>query len=315
MSPAESRPRAVRSSREVERFRLQLLGAAFVAVCVASAPRVLRVEPARAAAPIVGPSGAAAPMASEGLQAGAAGRTCAPGTFIDDGACITLPTDESFGEDPVGAPEGEAVANGHFEKNGKWLAYEQIPRRPDRPADYDAYVYPIPPGLPGGHFVVSGYDLDLPDALQRHGKMRAIGHGAVDLPQRKGTPIKMIALDHQVGDARVIHVGRLFGNSVVTLHTLREGGRTREYVLIFGHLDGYAPGLKPGDAIPEGGLVGYVGDSDSPKLVHLHLEARRVRDGVDGSKLLPGRILLPESTIVCDPRNVLPLKGAPAQPK
>jgi murein DD-endopeptidase MepM/ murein hydrolase activator NlpD len=320
VSAKESPQSPARSSRDVDRFRLQLIGAAFVAICVGTAPRVLRVEPARAATPTVGPA-VANPAASGEANVAAneptagAGRICPPGTFIDDGACITLPTDESFGEDPVGAPEGEAIANGHFEKNGKWLAYEQIPRRPDRPADYDAYVYPIPPGLPGGHSVVSGYDLDLPDALQRHGKMRAIGHGGVDLPQRKGTPIKMMALDHQVGEALVIHVGRLFGNSIVTVHTLREGGRTREYVLIFGHLDGYAPGLKPGDVIPAGGLVGYVGDSDSPKLVHLHLEARRVRDGVDGSKLLPGRILLPESTIVCDPRNVLPLKGAPAQPK
>jgi murein DD-endopeptidase MepM/ murein hydrolase activator NlpD len=317
---AESPKALARSSREVDRFRLQLLAAAFVAVCVGTAPRMLRVEQASAASPTVANTSAGQVPDGNGALAatdapGSPPRTCPPGTFIDDGACITLPADESFGEDPVGAPEGESVANGHFEKNGKWLAYEQIPRRPDRPADYDAYVYPIPPGLPNGHSVVSGYDLDLPDALQRHGKMRAIGHGGVDLPQKKGTPIKMIALDHQVGDARVIHVGKLFGNSIVTVHTVREGGRTREYVLIFGHLDGYAPGLKPGDAIPTGGLVGYVGDSDSPRLVHLHLEARRVRDGVDGAKLLPGRILVPESTIVCDPRNVLPLKGDPAQPK
>ena len=200
---AESPRVAVRSSREVDRFRLQLLTAAFVAVCVATAPRVLRVEPARAASPTVATPGAAPTSESEGAlvataTSGPAARTCPPGTFIDDGACITLPTDDSFGEDPVGAPEGEAMANGHFEKNGKWLAYEQIPRRPDRPADYDAYLYPIPPGLPGGHSVVSGYDLDLPDALQRHGKMRAIGHGGVDLPQKKGTPIKMLALDHRV---------------------------------------------------------------------------------------------------------------------
>jgi hypothetical protein len=233
---------------------------------------------------------------------------CPAGTFPDEGACVVLPDDPAWGEDPVGAPEGEVIPTGHFEKSGRWKAYEQIPRRPDRPADYDAYLYPIPPGLPGGKSVVSGYDLDLPDHLQRRGKMRAVGHGAVDLPQKRGTPIKMIDLDHQVGDAEVIHVGWLMGFSVVTRHTLREGGRTRDYVLIFGHLDAAASGLARGAMLKKDDLVGFVGDTGSPELVHLHLEARRLLDGVDASKLLPGRILAADVSIVCDPRNVLPLK-------
>ena len=298
----------------LDRPRLHLVSAAFLAIAVAGAPRVLRVQSARAATPaqpIVDP----AALPDDALLLAAAGRACPAGTLPDDGACIALPTDESYGEDPVGAPEGEPSENGHHEKSGKWTSYEQIPRRPDRPADYDAYLYPIPPGLPGGHSVVSGYDLDLPDALQRHGKMRAVGHGAVDLPQKKGTPIAMIALDHQVGDAQVIHVGPLMGLSVVTVHTVREGGRTRQYVLIFGHIDHAAAGLKRGDVVRAGDVVAFVGDTGSPELVHLHLEARRVRDGVDGATLLPGRILAADATIVCDPRNVLPLKGDPAQPK
>ncbi len=235
--------------------------------------------------------------------------TCPPGTFPDDGACVSLPDDQSFGEDPVGAPEGDIVAMGHFEKSGAWAAYEQIPRRPDRPADYDRYVYPIPPGLPGGKHVISGYDLDLPDALQRRGrKLRAVGHGGVDLPQKRGTPIHLVKLEHQVGDAVVLHVGTFFGTSVLTRHTLREGGRERDYVLIFGHLEGPAAGLARGQRLAEGALVGYVGDTGSPELVHLHLEARRLRDGVDGEKLVAGRVLQKDVSIVCDPRNVLPLR-------
>jgi murein DD-endopeptidase MepM/ murein hydrolase activator NlpD len=233
---------------------------------------------------------------------------CPDGTFPDDGACIALPDDESFGEDPVGAPEGEVVANGHFDKSGLWRPYEQIPRRPERPADYQAYRYPIPPGLPGGRYVVSGYDLDLPDRMQRRGRMRAVGHGAVDLPQKRGTRIDMIALEHQVGPAEVVHVGWLMGLSVVTRHTLREGGRLRDYVLIFGHLEAPAEGLARGATLQAGETVGYVGDTGSPELVHLHLEARRVRDGITKEALIPGRILAPDVTIVCDPRNVLPLR-------
>ncbi|MFI5302787.1 MAG: M23 family metallopeptidase, partial [Polyangiales bacterium] len=201
---------------------------------------------------------------------------CTDGWFIDDGACVRLPDDDAFGEDPVGAPEQEAVNTGHFERSGHWTAYEQIPRRPDRPTDYDAYLYPIPPGLPGGHSVVSGYDLDLPDNQQRRGRMRAVGHGGVDLPQKRGTSIHLVPLEHQVGDAIVVFAGPLFGDSVVTRHVVREGGRDRDYVLIFGHLDRAAPGLARGSVLRDGDVVGFVGDTGSPELVHLHLEARRV---------------------------------------
>lgn len=278
---------------------------AVLAMFFAGAPRVLEGGPIASAN--AAPATSAPSPANDTLPLVP---SCPSGTFLDDGACVVLPDDPAWGEDPVGAPEGEIVPQGHFEKSGRWLVYEQIPRRPDRPVDYQQYLYPIPPGLPGGKFVVSGYDLDLPDHLQRHGKMRAVGHGAVDLPQKRGTPIKMRPLDHQVGDAEVIHVGWLMGFSVVTRHTLREGGRTRDYVLIFGHLDGPAPGLVRGATLKEGDLVGFVGDTGSPELVHLHLEARRLRDGVEGSKLPPGRILAADVSIVCDPRNVLPIRPA-----
>ena len=280
------------------------LAPALLALTLGVAPRVLPAELTSVAnaAPAVAPSSGVPTDTIPLVPARPAG------AFLDDGACVVLPDDPAWGEDPVGAPEGEVVPQGHFEKSGRWLVYEQIPRRPDRPVDYQAYQYPIPPGLPGGKFVVSGYDLDLPDNLQRRGRMRAVGHGAVDLPQKRNTPIKMLPLEHQVGDAEVIHVGHLMGYSVVTRHTLREGGRTRDYVLIFGHLDAAAPNLTRGAMLKEGELVGFVGDTGSPELVHLHLEARRLRDGVDGSKLLPGRILAPDVSIVCDPRNVLPLR-------
>lgn len=295
---------------------VHLVAFGLLAASLGVAPRVLEVSVGSAqAAPVaVADPGANAAGTVEAVQAvaavelGPAGE-CPPNTFPDDGACVVLPDDQGFGEDPVGAPEGEVAAGGHFAKNGRWQAYDQIPRRPDRPADYDAYLYPIPPGLPGGKSVVSGYDLDRPDAQQRRGKMRAVGHGGVDLPQKRGTKVEMLALEHQVGDAEVIHVGTLMGFSVVTKHTLREGGRLRDYVLIHGHLDAAAPGLVRGAVLEKGALVGFVGDTGSPELVHLHLEARRLRDGVDGSKLLPGRILADDVSIVCDPRNVLPLKG------
>jgi murein DD-endopeptidase MepM/ murein hydrolase activator NlpD len=225
---------------------------------------------------------------------------CPTGSLPDLDVCVRVPQDDDD------APESEALENAHHDKRGHWIVYDQIPRRPERPADYDAYRYPVP--CEHG-CVVSGYDLDRPDEMQRRGrKLSHVGHGAVDLPQKKGTPITMVALEHQQGDAEVVYVGPLFGTTVITRQTLREGGQLHDYVLLFGHLDAPAPGLTVGAHLKEGDVAGFVGDTGSPELVHLHLEARRVRDGVDVGKLAPGAMIANENSVVCDPRNVLPLR-------
>jgi murein DD-endopeptidase MepM/ murein hydrolase activator NlpD len=228
---------------------------------------------------------------------------CPPGTVPDFGACVHL----------GGADEGPlapARPNIHREKSGRLTQYDQIPRLPERPADYDAYRYPIPPGLPGGHYVVSGYDLDRPDEKQRRGAaLSHVGHGGVDLPQTKGTPVKLVALEHQEGPAEVLYTGPLFGTTVVTRQSLREGGHLLDYVVLFGHLDSIAAGVTPGRTLEDGELVGAVGDTGSRELVHLHYEVRRVRDGIDLARVAAGAQLLAENvSVVCDPRNVLPLK-------
>ncbi|HEY8078419.1 MAG TPA: M23 family metallopeptidase [Labilithrix sp.] len=228
---------------------------------------------------------------------------CPPGTVPDQGACVHL----------GGSDDGPALLakqNIHHEKSGRLAQYDQIPRLPERPADYDAYRYPIPPGLPGGHYVVSGYDLDRPDDKQRRGaSLSHVGHGGVDLPQTKGTPVKLVALEHQEGPADVLYTGPLFGTTVVTRHSLRENGRLQDYVVLFGHLDSIAPGITPGRALSDGEIVGAVGDTGSRELVHLHYEVRRVRESVDLARVGAGAPLIAENvSVVCDPRNVLPLK-------
>jgi murein DD-endopeptidase MepM/ murein hydrolase activator NlpD len=186
--------------------------------------------------------------------------------------------------------------------------YDQIPRRPERPADYARYRYPVEP-LPGQSLLMSGYDLDRPDAEQRRGPdLSAVGHGGIDLAQRRGAEVRLVPLEHQEGDAEVIHVGELFGNTVVTLHRLREGGQLREYLVLHAHLDRPAGGLARGTFVRESAVLGYVGDSASPGVVHLHLEVRRVRDGLDAHALPPGQLTHNAKTVVCDPRNVLPLR-------
>lgn len=270
---------------------LSLVGTAALVVPQA-APAPLRI----AATPT--PKAAEAPASEVGRTA-----PCPVDSLPDGDGCVRLPNPDDDGLD---AP---VATNAHREKTGAWATYDQIPRRPDRPAEYDSYRYPVPPALAGGHAVVSGYDLDLPDGRQRRGTtMRAVGHGAVDLPQARGTPVKATLLEHEIGEPEVQYVGSVFGTTVVTRHTVREGGVVREYLLFYGHLDRPAAGLLPGMRLREGDVVGYVGDTGSPELVHLHLEARRVRDGVDVRSLAPKQLLAAEVSIVCDPRNVLPLR-------
>jgi hypothetical protein len=288
--------------------RRWLWSALALGVCVAlgSSRELAPVRVALAAAGAAGAAertqgalGTAGPAGTGALVRGA----CPPGTAADDGVCVHL------GAPMEDGPLAPAVANVHHEKSGRIASYEHIPRLPERPSDYDAYRYPVPPGIAGGHYVVSGYDLDRPDEKQRRGRtLKHVGHGGVDLPQAKGTKVLLVALEHQEGDAEVLYAGPLFGTTVVTRHTLREGGRLRDYIVLFGHLDAISPGLAPGAAVRDGDAVGAVGDTGSPELVHLHLEVRRVREGVDVAKVPAGAPLLSESvSTVCDPRNVFPL--------
>jgi murein DD-endopeptidase MepM/ murein hydrolase activator NlpD len=237
---------------------------------------------------------------------GGVGGLCGENALLDDAVCVTL--DEEGGEHPMAI----LVSNAHVEKRNRYRVYDQIPKRAERPANYDAYRYPIPPGIPGGHYVVSGYDLDLPDQSQRRGpRLSHTGHGGLDLPQARGTPVHIGPLEHQTIEAEVLYAGPLFGTSVVTLHTVREAGQTRDYVVIFGHLDGIAAGIAAGRHVMDGEVIGFVGDTGSPELVHLHLEIRRVRESTDLREAVRkgggGAILLDYATVVTDPRNLLPL--------
>jgi murein DD-endopeptidase MepM/ murein hydrolase activator NlpD len=201
-------------------------------------------------------------------------------------------------------PAPQIAFGSHLESDGEWTTYEQIAKRPDRPSDYESYRYPVPRFIPSWPRVVYGYDLDAPSEQQRQG-MRAIGHGGVDLAQFMGTPVKLVPLAQQVGDAEVVYIGPLFGNSVVTRHTVREGGSKHDYIVIYGHLSETPKTLMLGARLTDGEVVGSVGDSGSPNLVHLHLEIRRLREGVSAHRLY--RDAFVAQSVVTDPRNVLPV--------
>ena len=108
-------------------------------------------------------------------------------------------------------------------------------------------------------------------------------------PRRRARPSPLVPLEHQEGDAEVVFVGPLFGTTVITRHTVREGGQLRDYLLLFGHLDAPAPGLAAGrGTCRRASSWASWATPARPELVHLHLEARRVRTGVDLDKLPRG---------------------------
>lgn len=250
------------------------------------------------------------------LVAGAASGTlpvaaCPAGTLPDHGACIPVPL-APFADGP--APEVEK--NAHRDRAGRLVRYEHIPRRPERPADYRRYLLPVPVSA-GQSLAQSGYDLDRPDAEQRRGAhLKAVGHGGLDLSAPRGTPVRVVRLERQVGEAEVLFVGELFGTSVVTRHAVTEAGVARDYLIIHGHLERAVTGLRVGDSAPTGATVGFVGDTGSPGAVHLHFEVRRARDDIRLRELGPRELVHNAKTIACDPRNVLEFAtpGDPPQP-
>jgi murein DD-endopeptidase MepM/ murein hydrolase activator NlpD len=244
-------------------------------------------------------------IAAEGLDF-AGDAVCGAGTFSDDGVCVSW----EFNEEGILALT--EASRSHIENSGQRKTYDQIGKQPDRPENYDLYVYPVPPGLPGGQYVISGYDLDRPDPLQRRGRgLTHVGHGGVDVPGKRGTPIRLVRLEGQQGEASLLYSGPLFGLSVVTLHTVLEGAETRQYMVLHGHLDGAAP-LALGSPLADGVVLGAMGDSGSPNLVHLHLEIRRFRAGVAPEQVLKTSgayaLVQDHQSVVCDPRNLLPLR-------
>ena len=88
-------------------------------------------------------------------------------------------------------------------------------------------------------------------------------HKGVDYAARRGTPIRA------AGDGKISFVGTKGGLGRAIL--IRHGGR---YTTVYGHLNGYARGIRTGKAIKQGQIIGYVGSSGLATGPHLHYEFR-----------------------------------------
>jgi hypothetical protein len=95
-------------------------------------------------------------------------------------------------------------------------------------------------------------------------------HDGLDLPARKGTPVKAIA----DGDIYLLGPGGVldFSSNFVLLRTWDANGDTLYAAYV--HLDRIAPGLSQGQRVPQGHILGTVG-SRAATYDHLHFEIRR----------------------------------------
>lgn len=239
-------------------------------------------------APAVVPPAGAARAARLDQGAGGLAALCGPRTLPEGAACLPLP---ALGRDGVAT-----TAAGDDRKPNARAGdiHERIPRRPDRPADLAAYLYPL--DTPRVEPALA--DLDRPDRA---------GDG-LELAAERGERVALVPLEAQEGDAEVAFVGELSGITVVTAHRVLEAGRPQQYLVLHGHLDRPGPGVVPGARLAAGDVVGFAGDTGSPGVVQLRLEVRKVREGASLAKVDLRRITDGALTIPCDPRNVLPLR-------
>lgn len=90
-------------------------------------------------------------------------------------------------------------------------------------------------------------------------KIRA--HKGVDYAAPRGTPIKA------AGDGKVILAGRRggYGNAVIIQHG-------SSYRTLYGHMQGFAKGVRTGVNVKQGQIIGYIGTTGLSTGPHLHYE-------------------------------------------
>lgn len=90
-------------------------------------------------------------------------------------------------------------------------------------------------------------------------KIRA--HKGVDYAAPRGTPIKA------AGDGKVLLAGRRggYGNTVIIAHG-------NKYQTLYGHMQGFAKGVKTGGSVKQGQVIGYIGTTGLSTGPHLHYE-------------------------------------------
>lgn len=254
-------------------------GAVVAAALSLAGLAVRRTPPAPAPAP-------AEPSAPGTVAPAALTQLPCPERHLPEGrACVPLPDLDDRAPEPGGA---------QLERRSRGALFEVIPRKPDRPADPEAFSYP----LTDEPLFLRGFD----DPASEQSPV------ALELSGVRGEPVAALSLDGQEGATEVAASGRAIGTTVVTRHTLPSPSGPRTVLLVHGHLEAIAPDLAVGAKLRAGDLLGFVGDSGRPGVVSLYLEARVVRAEIDPAGLSLERLLEPATSVPTDARNVLPVR-------
>ena len=104
-------------------------------------------------------------------------------------------------------------------------------------------------------------------------------HEALDILAARGTPVLSAT------NGRVL---KLFNSKAGGLMVYATDASER-FILLYGHLDGYAPGLRDGMRLERGQVIGYVGTSGNapPATPHLHFGILRGQPNVSWSRGVP----------------------------
>jgi peptidoglycan LD-endopeptidase LytH len=95
-------------------------------------------------------------------------------------------------------------------------------------------------------------------------------HNALDIMAARNTPVLATV------NGRILKLH----NSVAGGLTIYESDPSSRFVMMYGHLDSYRPGLVEGAAVKRGDLIGFVGSTGnaSPGAPHLHFQITRSAD-------------------------------------
>ena len=95
-------------------------------------------------------------------------------------------------------------------------------------------------------------------------------HEALDIMAPRGTPVTAAT------DGRIV---KLFDSQQGGLTVYQSDG-ANHFVLLYGHLDRYEPGLQEGTPVKQGQVIGYVGSTGNadPEGPHLHFAVARSAD-------------------------------------
>lgn len=114
-------------------------------------------------------------------------------------------------------------------------------------------------------------------------------HNALDIMAQRNTPV----LAATSGKIVKMH------NSAAGGLSIYESDQTSRFVLMYGHLDSYRPGLKEGAAVKRGEILGFVGSTGNASTLapHLHFQITRndnMKEWWKGTPLNPFPVLRPK---------------------